>query len=242
MGHKLITGMTESGKSTFAMILCKAFKSKGIPTAVLDPMLDPNYDCTFHTDNPDEFSKWWRLNQKGMLFVDEAGESIGRYNEPMQQIVTRARHWGHTAWLCCQGGTQLPPIVRSQCTDFFVFRVDEGTREMIASLVGEKTLVEYRPPKLEFAHCNAFLPMRFGKIIFQCPTTPLHEARIVYNDGDPRSDNKGSDNVKMGNDSASESDDSGGVRGDGKNGDESPADGKSNRRGGKPTRSRLGRK
>lgn len=67
-----------------------------------------------------------------MAFIDEGGESVGRYNNLMNQCVTRGRHWGHTTHIIAQEATQIAPLVRSQCTKLFAFGQSRAAGELLA--------------------------------------------------------------------------------------------------------------
>lgn len=67
-----------------------------------------------------------------MAFIDEGGESVGRYNKLMNQCATRGRHWGHTVHIIAQDATQIAPIVRAQCTKLFAFAQSRAAGELLA--------------------------------------------------------------------------------------------------------------
>lgn len=67
-----------------------------------------------------------------MAFIDEGGESVGRYNNLMNQCVTKGRHWGHTVHIIAQEATQIAPLVRSQCTKIFSFAQSRAAGELLA--------------------------------------------------------------------------------------------------------------
>lgn len=67
-----------------------------------------------------------------MLFIDEAGEAIGRYNDAMFWLATRARHNNHISHFISQRSTQLARTVRDQCTHIFCFRQSEYDAKAIS--------------------------------------------------------------------------------------------------------------
>jgi len=112
--------MTESGKTTLAKQLAKNLKASGHPIIVLDPMHD-EWAADYQTDNPDEFLKTFWASTGCHVFIDESGDSVGRFNTLMNQTATKGRHWGHSVYFLTQRGAQLSPTVRDQCSNLFLF-------------------------------------------------------------------------------------------------------------------------
>jgi len=138
--HTLVIGMTTCGKTTLTKWLTKAMKRKGIKIAVLDPLLDPEWESDFITDDAIEFLKYVKSNKSHVLIVDESGSAIGRYNEAMNWLATTSRHLGHTSFFLMQGATQVDPIIRGQCSKCFMFTC--------AGPIAEKIAVEFNEPKV----------------------------------------------------------------------------------------------
>lgn len=111
---------------------------------VLDPMCDPAWEADYITNNPTEFlSVFWK-SRSCMAFMDEGGESVGRYDTTMSKTATRGRHWGHTCHYIAQKATQLAPLVRDQCTRVFAFCGSEKDGKVLAG--------EWNKPELETIH------------------------------------------------------------------------------------------
>lgn len=195
MAHNMIVGMTESGKTTLAVLLCKAFKSKGIRTAVLDPLRDPRWDADFVTADSAEFMAWARANKSAMLFVDEGGQSIGRYNTEMEWLATQARHWGHCSWFLTQRASMIPATIRHQCSKVFMFAVSTNDAKVFAdewNELGLKMLDRFRPG--EFVIVSRFEKMKHGRLTF--PTGPVYYSSTrkgadASDSGDNRNDESG---------------------------------------------------
>ena len=99
---------------------------------VFDPLLDPEWNCDFITADQSQFlDVFWR-SRSCMAFIDEGGESVGRYNKLMNKCVTRGRHWGHTVHIIAQEATQIGPLVRAQCTKLFAFAQSKAAGELLA--------------------------------------------------------------------------------------------------------------
>lgn len=179
MSHKLITGGTGSGKSVIAKKLCRGYKKRGIYTAVLDPMLSntDDWQADFQTSDGQEFIRHIKTVQNAMLFVDESGMAIGKYNTEMEFLATQARHWGHDTHFIVQRVTQIDPIIREQCIDAFVFATNERSLKMLSEEFMEKALLEvdkFQPG--EFIIVNRFKAPIYGSIDF--PDKPVDIDRI----------------------------------------------------------------
>jgi len=141
MAHVLILGITSTGKTTLAIKLARMYKQRGTPRLILDPDLRKEWeiekDHDFITDDPEKFLAVCKANQSCALFIDESGQTIGRYSGEMQWVATNSRKWGHKAHFITQRATQLDPTVRCQCTSIFLFKqsLDDSkilSREFVA--------------------------------------------------------------------------------------------------------------
>ena len=124
MAHCLISGMTESGKTTLAKSMAARYSAANKNIIVLDPMLDPAWQADFITDDPDEFLKVFWSNTGCMAFIDEAGESAGHYDKAMIKTATRGRHWGHVCHYLSQRPALLSKTIRGQCKRLYLFNVE----------------------------------------------------------------------------------------------------------------------
>lgn len=118
----LIVGMTESGKTTLARKLSHDAKARGTGVIVLDTLNDPGWAADFQTSDPDEFIEILWRSQNCAVFIDEAGDSVGRFNTAMEQTATRGRHFGHNCHYISQRHAQLSKTVRDQCRYLALFR------------------------------------------------------------------------------------------------------------------------
>lgn len=122
--HILITGQTESGKSTTAKRLIKdVYLPAGRNVFVLDCMGDPFFleHADFCTDSPADFLRVLKTNPNAAVFIDEGGETIGRYNTAMEKLATQYRQLGHNCHFISQAPVQMPYVIRRQCTGIFLF-------------------------------------------------------------------------------------------------------------------------
>lgn len=194
--HNMILGVSESGKTLLAKLVCARIKKKGVKTAVLDPMLDPEWDCDFITDNPEDFLAFAKNkdNMSSVLFVDEGSQSIGRYNPQMEWIVTQSRHWGHSAWIICQGASQLSPIVRDQTSQLFLFAVGESTMRIMGEHFRQDLTKLDRLNRGEFYAVSKWVETKKCKIVLPDKRIPLQDLKVSYNgtksDKTPESQNE----------------------------------------------------
>ena len=122
MAHVQIFGQTLSGKTCLAQtILVPAYRRAGIHSIVFDPLDDPKWHADFKTADLDEFMRVVWESRQCAIFIDEAGESAGRYDNEMIKVATRGRHWGHKAHFLSQRGVQIATTIRDQCTGMFLF-------------------------------------------------------------------------------------------------------------------------
>jgi len=119
----LIIGMTESGKTTFATRLSEQYHKENYKIIVLDPLIDPRWKADFITNDEEQFLSVVKSpkTRSCQIFIDESGESIGRYNSNMFFLATRARHYGHNSHFISQRGSQLSKTVRDQCSILVLF-------------------------------------------------------------------------------------------------------------------------
>jgi len=130
MAHSMILGMTESGKTTLAKRMAKAYRKKGWNCIVLDPLSDPEWEAAepqkdyggcFQTRNQHEFLETVKASRSCMVFVDEAGEAVGQYDNEMHWLGTRGRHYGHSCHFISQRAQQIAKTVRDQCATMYLF-------------------------------------------------------------------------------------------------------------------------
>src|SRR6516165_7136640 len=91
MSHCLIFGMTESGKTTLAKRLAQRYRYHEVKVIVLDSLNDPGWSADFQTTDPDEFLQVFWESRRCAIFIDEAGDAVGKYNTVMQRTATRGR-------------------------------------------------------------------------------------------------------------------------------------------------------
>jgi hypothetical protein len=140
--HGLILGMTESGKTSLAKVICSHIRSAGYPVIVLDPLNDPGWPCDWQTSDADEFMAVVKSNTGCLVVVDEAGESMGygSLDKERHWLATRARHYGHTSLFLAQRAQMVARTVRDQCGVAYLFRMGHDDGKILASDFGYQEL------------------------------------------------------------------------------------------------------
>lgn len=131
--HVLILGITETGKTTLAFKLARMHKEAGHAVIVLDPDMRKEWNADFITDDPEKFLQVCKINMSAALFIDESGQTIGRYAGPMQWVATNSRKWGHKAHFISQRATQLDVLMRTQCSNIFLFKQSVSDSKILAA-------------------------------------------------------------------------------------------------------------
>lgn len=161
MPHVLIAGITESGKTTLAKQLVARYNRNGIGTLVLDPLHDPGWNATFQTSDPNLFRENVKQSRSCALFIDESGQMIGRYNDEMFFLATRARHYGHNSHFITQRVIQLNKTVRDQCVDLFLFMVSRTDAKLLADEFNKPILQQANElSQFECFYCGRYGPVR----------------------------------------------------------------------------------
>lgn len=123
---------------------------------VLDPLLD-NWCADLVTDNTSKFLKTVQNSRNCKLFLDESGETVGRYNEEMFWLATRARHMGHQSHFLAQRVVQLNKTVRDQTVHLFTFRISTVDAKSLAiDWSNEQLMLASQLGKFEFLHTSRF--------------------------------------------------------------------------------------
>lgn len=169
MAHCLILGMTQSGKTTLAKKLAHGYRARGISVIVLDPLGDPEWpndeEGTFQTRNRADFLRTVKASRQCAVFVDEAGESVGQYDDEMHWLATRGRHYGHQCHFLSQRGQQIAKTVRDQCSKMYLFCCSKTDGKILADEWNQEELRNVNVlGRGEFFVVSRFDPMRKGKV------------------------------------------------------------------------------
>lgn len=178
-GHSLICGTTMSGKTTLAQILAGQYRDAHISTIVLDPFKDPKWGnpCEPTEDHAGHFITGNAQIYMGVvknpetrqcaLFADEGSESVGHYAGPMRWLATMARHWGHKSHFITQQPQTIDPVIRSQCSQAFIFRVNERAMKILADEYCQPEILKAgQLEKGQFIYVARFGAPRRGRVDF----------------------------------------------------------------------------
>jgi hypothetical protein len=153
--HILISGRTLHGKSTLAKARCRAFNANGIETIVIDPTCDPAWNATLQFRDQTAFLRAYWASESCAVFLDEGSKSVGKYNLNTEETATLGRHRGHINHYIVQRVTQIPPTVRDQCTELFLFSSSTKDGHILAEEYGFDALRECNElAKGEYFHAS----------------------------------------------------------------------------------------
>lgn len=131
-----------SGKTTFGLKKAASLKKQGRRIIVLDPFLDTRWNADFITNNQDEFLEAVWNNRGCAIFIDEGGQTVGKYNEVMNELATRGRHWGHKVYFICQRAKMISTTVRTQCSELVIFKNSKNDTKDLADEFVEPMILE----------------------------------------------------------------------------------------------------
>lgn len=97
------------------------YRSRGIKVIVLDPLADEGWHADFCTDDPNVFLSIYWDSRRCAVFIDEAGDVAGHYDNAMIMTAKRGRHWGHINHYLTQRGAEISPTIRNNCGRLFLF-------------------------------------------------------------------------------------------------------------------------
>lgn len=167
-GHGLILGPTKCGKSTLAHAIAKDYQTHGVNSLVFDPHMQSWPVPSQHQfTDLEKFLAVARRSQRCALFIEEAGEALGRGRiaRQSQWITTGSRKWGHTAYLLAQEAQQLLPVIRSCCARGFIFRQSKRNAEMLVNDFADERLMQATTlGRFEFLYAEKMGDVRLMKL------------------------------------------------------------------------------
>jgi hypothetical protein len=152
MLHTAIYGIGGSGKSTLGHTLSRQCLVNGWGVLILDPNDDagwPDGPNVRKVRSAEALMDLAKRSQRCALFIDEAGEAIGRGKQALdvQWLTTRSRHWGHRCYLMALRAQQVELSIRNQCGEAFVFRQSPYDARLLADQYADQLLLS--APTLE---------------------------------------------------------------------------------------------
>src|SRR5665213_1647154 len=155
MAHCLVTGMTGSGKTTWARKKAHSLQRQEIHCIVLDPFQRQSWNAgaSYITNNEADFLEAIWNNRQCAIFIDEAGETVGKYNDLINSVAAKSRNFGHKCFFIMQRPKQISVTIRCQCSELVIFR---------SSLSDTKDLAdEFVEPEINKAH-----DLKLGEFIY----------------------------------------------------------------------------
>ena len=67
-----------------------------------------------------------------LIFIDEAGEALDKYDSAHNWLATRSRHWGHQVYFISQDALQVARLIRDQCIEVMAFAQSRKAAETLA--------------------------------------------------------------------------------------------------------------
>lgn len=164
--HSFINGVTASGKTHLAKSLAQTYLDADFGVLVLDPLNDPGWPCSRKFTDRDAFIALARKATGCVLFVDEAGITIGQYPPvEVEWLATQARHWGHRVYFVCQRAVQVKRTIRDQCSELYLFNVGRKDAEEWSENFNDDALrAAHTLPQYTFVHKRRFAPAELRKL------------------------------------------------------------------------------
>lgn len=142
--HKLYCGVTESGKTTLARAMARAYQSAGQIVIVRDPVGTGTAgggwgeNAIIFGHGEDE-AFWKYLSNDRVfgahVFIDECSDYFGVGQTENQWLLTRGRHYGLHVNLIAQRPKMIAPNVRNQVSIAYVFRLaNDDMKEVTADM------------------------------------------------------------------------------------------------------------
>lgn len=140
--------MTGSGKTTWARKKAHSLQKAERVCIILDPFKRSSWiynpEFAYVTNDETLFLKAIWENRECAIFIDESGDTVGKYNDLINQVATKSRNFGHKCYFIMQRQKQISTTIRTQCSDLIVFK---------SSLNDTKDLAdEYVEPQINDAH------------------------------------------------------------------------------------------
>lgn len=129
---------------------------------VLDPSNQKWDGVDFLTSDTDKFVDVVFRNTRCLVIVDETMEAIDRNNKSHLTLATRSRHKGHSVFFLAQRAAQIPPTIRTQCEQAYVFKqaIDDITVIKKMLTCGEDADLALKLPRGKCVYLHNFKESR----------------------------------------------------------------------------------
>lgn len=136
MSHRLVVGRTEKGKTRGCKILAAGLVKNGkvLSYDILNSKWPDGVQVVTNADDFEWF--YWSETDYVAVFIDEAGETVKRFNTDMEKTATRGRHLGHQNFYLVQGLTLMSNQARKQCTGVYLFNSEADDAEILYKSYG----------------------------------------------------------------------------------------------------------
>lgn len=166
MPHGLIVGQTESGKTVLALSLAKSLKMKNQRIAVLDHFATKKWASDFFTTDASELVAYLKKkdNHSCVVFIDEGGLTLDKFDPSLTWLGTTSRHWGHSVFFITHRMENLNLTMRSQASSLFLFNSNmEDSRELASNFNKPELKAAVDLPKGHFLYLkDRFSPVKRG--------------------------------------------------------------------------------
>lgn len=141
--HVGIFGPGDSGKTYLAQALSLDIWNRAKIRSIV---LDPNREIGWHagcfvTDDESEFERVFWAEQKCMVFIEEATETIAR-DKKKSGFFTRGRHRGHKIVVIGHDGMNLIRVQRQQLHTVYLFKQLKECGEVWANQFADQSILE----------------------------------------------------------------------------------------------------
>lgn len=175
MSHKLVVGITEIGKTRGCKILAAELVKHGKVLAY-DVLGSKWPDGVMVVTNFEDFDwAYWSETDWLAVFIDEAGETVKRFDGDMEKTATRGRHPGHQNFYIVQGLTLMSLQARKQCVGVYLYNCESDDAEKLYASFGRKK--QANDPYLEIFNAPAYGP---GEFIYFTKLVPPVKYRVNF--------------------------------------------------------------
>src|SRR5690348_1624865 len=129
MAHAMVVGITEIGKTRGCKILAGELVKHGKVMAY-DILGSKWPDGVLVVTTREDFDwYYWSETDFVAVFIDEAGETVKRFDTDMEKTATRGRHPGHQNFYMVQGLSLMSNQARKQCTNVYLYNCEADDAE-----------------------------------------------------------------------------------------------------------------
>ncbi len=149
--HTLILGQTTTGKTTLAKIIAEQSDKSGRGPLVLDPLMSDWGKGAIVSHSSDELLESAKKTTNRVIVVDEALLALDKFDTGLNWLATTSRHLGHSAIFIGHRYKDVAPGLRSQVSQFFIFRSErDDAKELDNKFDAPILLTATRQPKWHF--------------------------------------------------------------------------------------------